>query len=75
MHNDKIAAIPANGIGTEVIVAGLEVPKPHALDVMVAPNLMVVVEAVTAGGLHMPDLGGAATTAQVARAVCDYLQG
>lgn len=40
-----------------------------------ARRLMEAVEAVTASGLHTPDLGGTATTAQVTRAVCDYLQG
>jgi tartrate dehydrogenase/decarboxylase/D-malate dehydrogenase len=34
---------------------------------------MAAIEAVTASGVHTPDLGGKATTAQVTKAVCDYL--
>ena len=41
-----------------------------------AARLMRAVERATADpGLHTPDLGGTATTAQVTRAVCDALAG
>jgi tartrate dehydrogenase/decarboxylase/D-malate dehydrogenase len=38
-----------------------------------AKKLMVAIEKVTASGLHTPDLGGRATTAEVTRAVCAAL--
>jgi tartrate dehydrogenase/decarboxylase/D-malate dehydrogenase len=47
----------------------------HLGEADAARRLMEAVEAVTASGLHTPDLGGNATTAQVTRAVCDFLQG
>lgn len=47
----------------------------HLGETAAARRLMEAVEAVTASGLHTPDLGGTATTAQVTRAVCDYLKG
>jgi tartrate dehydrogenase/decarboxylase/D-malate dehydrogenase len=34
---------------------------------------MAAIEKVTASGLHTPDLGGRATTAEVTRAVCAAL--
>lgn len=39
-----------------------------------AKHLMAAVEAVTAAKVHTPDLGGNATTADVTKAVCDYLR-
>ncbi|MGN6388209.1 MAG: isocitrate/isopropylmalate family dehydrogenase, partial [Burkholderiaceae bacterium] len=38
-----------------------------------AATLMRAIEDVTASGLHTPDLGGKATTAQVTKAVCDRI--
>jgi tartrate dehydrogenase/decarboxylase/D-malate dehydrogenase len=38
-----------------------------------AKKLMAAVEASTASKVHTPDLGGKATTAEVTRAVCDYI--
>jgi tartrate dehydrogenase/decarboxylase/D-malate dehydrogenase len=38
-----------------------------------AKKLMSAVEAVTANKVHTPDLGGTARTADVTRAVCDYI--
>jgi len=38
-----------------------------------AKKLMKAVEAVTANKVHTPDLGGKATTADVTRAVCEYI--
>ena len=43
----------------------------HLGEVDAAAGLMKAVETVTASGLHTPDLGGKATTAEVTRAVCD----
>jgi len=39
-----------------------------------AGRLMKAIEAVTADKVHTPDLGGKATTADVTRAVCDYIR-
>ncbi|SFU37512.1 tartrate dehydrogenase [Pseudoduganella namucuonensis] len=39
-----------------------------------ARRLMQAVEAVTADKIHTPDLGGKATTADVTRAVCDFIR-
>jgi tartrate dehydrogenase/decarboxylase/D-malate dehydrogenase len=39
-----------------------------------AQRLMRAIEAVTAAGIHTPDLGGKATTAQVTQAVCEALR-
>ena len=39
-----------------------------------ARRLMKAIEAVTADKVHTPDLGGKATTAEVTRAVCDYIR-
>jgi tartrate dehydrogenase/decarboxylase/D-malate dehydrogenase len=36
-------------------------------------RLMQAVERVTAAGVHTPDLGGKAKTAEVTRAVCDAI--
>lgn len=45
----------------------------HLGETEAAKKLMAAIEAVTASGVHTPDLGGKATTAQVTKAVCDYL--
>lgn len=45
----------------------------HLGETDAAKKLMAAIEGVTASGLHTPDLGGNATTAQVTKAVCDYL--
>jgi tartrate dehydrogenase/decarboxylase/D-malate dehydrogenase len=45
----------------------------HLGETDAAKKLMAAIEAVTASGVHTPDLGGKATTAQVTKAVCDYL--
>jgi len=37
-------------------------------------RLMRAIETVTAAGVHTPDLGGKATTAEVTRAVCGVLR-
>jgi len=37
--------------------------------------LMKAVEQVTTNGIHTPDLGGSATTAEVTRAVCERIDG
>ena len=68
MRNYKIAAIPADGIGGEVIVAGLDVLAALA-------RLMRAIEQVTKAGLLTPDLGGTATTDEVTRAVIDAISG
>jgi tartrate dehydrogenase/decarboxylase / D-malate dehydrogenase len=39
-----------------------------------ARQLMEAIESVTASGVHTPDLGGTATTADVTRAVCAYIR-
>jgi tartrate dehydrogenase/decarboxylase/D-malate dehydrogenase len=39
-----------------------------------ARRLMKAIEAVTADKVHTPDLGGRATTAEVTRAVCDFIR-
>jgi tartrate dehydrogenase/decarboxylase/D-malate dehydrogenase len=46
----------------------------HLGEVAAAARMMKAIEAVTATGLHTPDLGGKATTAQVTRAVCEQLK-
>ena len=38
-----------------------------------AKLLMEAVECATANGVHTPDLGGKATTADVTKAVCEYI--
>lgn len=45
----------------------------HLGETDAAKKLMAAIEAITASGVHTPDLGGDATTAQVTKAVCDYL--
>ena len=45
----------------------------HLGEEAAAKKLMVAIEKVTASGLHTPDLGGRATTAEVTRAVCAAL--
>ncbi|KRB87839.1 tartrate dehydrogenase [Noviherbaspirillum sp. Root189] len=40
-----------------------------------ARALMKAIEQVTASGIHTPDLGGSATTADVTRAVCERING
>jgi tartrate dehydrogenase/decarboxylase/D-malate dehydrogenase len=47
----------------------------HLGEQQAAQRLMSAIEAVTASGLHTPDLGGKATTADVTRAVCDRIAG
>jgi tartrate dehydrogenase/decarboxylase/D-malate dehydrogenase len=47
----------------------------HLGEPQAAQRLMSAIEAVTASGLHTPDLGGSATTAQVTRAVCERIAG
>jgi tartrate dehydrogenase/decarboxylase/D-malate dehydrogenase len=47
----------------------------HLGEAQAAQRLMSAVEAVTGSGLHTPDLGGRATTAQVTRAVCEHIAG
>jgi tartrate dehydrogenase/decarboxylase/D-malate dehydrogenase len=46
----------------------------HLGEAEAAKQLMSAIEAVTASGVHTPDLGGTATTAQVTKAVCDHLK-
>jgi tartrate dehydrogenase/decarboxylase/D-malate dehydrogenase len=46
----------------------------HLGETAAAAKLMRAVETVTAAGIHTPDLGGRATTADVTRAVCDALR-
>ncbi len=45
----------------------------HLGEAAAATRLMAAIETVTASGLHTPDLGGKATTADVTRAVCAAL--
>ncbi len=45
----------------------------HLGETTAARRLMTAIEAVTASGLHTPDLGGHATTAEVTRAVCEQI--
>jgi tartrate dehydrogenase/decarboxylase/D-malate dehydrogenase len=45
----------------------------HLGEPTAAKRLMAAIEAVTAGGVHTPDLGGHATTAAVTRAVCRHI--
>jgi tartrate dehydrogenase/decarboxylase/D-malate dehydrogenase len=45
----------------------------HLGEEKAAGRLMAAIEKVTASGLHTPDLGGRATTAEVTRAVCAAL--
>lgn len=45
----------------------------HLGEPQAAQRLMSAIEAVTASGLHTPDLGGKATTAEVTRAVCERI--
>jgi tartrate dehydrogenase/decarboxylase/D-malate dehydrogenase len=45
----------------------------HLGEIAAAARMMKAIEAVTATGLHTPDLGGKATTAQVTKAVCEQL--
>jgi tartrate dehydrogenase/decarboxylase/D-malate dehydrogenase len=42
----------------------------HLGEFAAAKQLMEAIEYVTASGVHTPDLGGKATTADVTRAVC-----
>ena len=46
----------------------------HLGEVQAAKRLMRAIEAVTAKRIFTPDLGGGAKTADVTRAVCDYLR-
>jgi len=45
----------------------------HLGEAGAARKLMAAIEAVTAAGVHTPDLGGKATTAEVTRAVCAFI--
>jgi tartrate dehydrogenase/decarboxylase/D-malate dehydrogenase len=45
----------------------------HLGEFEAAKKLMRAVEAIAAGKVHTPDLGGKATTADVTRAVCAYI--
>jgi len=45
----------------------------HLGEFAAARQLMEAIEYVTASGVHTPDLGGKCTTADVTRAVCEYL--
>ena len=64
MRAYKIAAIPGDGIGKEVIAEGIKVlnVRPRAI------------ETVAANWIFTPDPGGSARTADVARAVCGFLR-
>jgi tartrate dehydrogenase/decarboxylase/D-malate dehydrogenase len=46
----------------------------HLGETAAAQTLMRAVETVTASKVHTPDLGGKANTADVTRAVCDYIR-
>ncbi|SNT25100.1 tartrate dehydrogenase/decarboxylase / D-malate dehydrogenase [Noviherbaspirillum humi] len=46
----------------------------HLGEADAAARLMRAIEAVTASGLHTPDLGGTATTEDVTRAVCEHIR-
>jgi tartrate dehydrogenase/decarboxylase/D-malate dehydrogenase len=46
----------------------------HLGETAAAARLMEAIEAVTANGIHTPDLGGKATTAQVTEAVCKAIR-
>lgn len=46
----------------------------HLGEAKAARQLMKAIEAVTAAKIHTPDLGGTATTADVTRAVCEYIR-
>jgi tartrate dehydrogenase/decarboxylase/D-malate dehydrogenase len=45
----------------------------HLGETATAQRLMEAIEAVTAFGVHTPDLGGRATTAEVTQAVCQFI--
>jgi len=45
----------------------------HLGEAGAARKLMAAIEAATAAGVHTPDLGGKATTAEVTRAVCAFI--
>jgi tartrate dehydrogenase/decarboxylase/D-malate dehydrogenase len=45
----------------------------HLGEFNAAKRLLEAIEVVTASGVHTPDLGGKAGTADVTRAVCDYI--
>jgi tartrate dehydrogenase/decarboxylase/D-malate dehydrogenase len=46
----------------------------HLGEAAAAARLMCAIEAVTAKRIFTPDLGGTARTADVTRAVCDFLR-
>jgi tartrate dehydrogenase/decarboxylase/D-malate dehydrogenase len=60
----------ANPIGTFWTASML---LDHLGEFDAAKRLMSAIEAVTASGVHTPDLGGKATTTDVTRAVCDRI--
>jgi tartrate dehydrogenase/decarboxylase / D-malate dehydrogenase len=47
----------------------------HLGEAAMAKRLMHAIETVSASGVHTPDLGGKATTAEVTRATCQALSG
>ena len=81
MKQYKIAAIPGDGIGKEVIAEGVKVLNTLArqsqrfkFSFRQFPGSSDYFEAVTAKRVFTPDLGGTARTAAVTRAVCDFLR-
>jgi tartrate dehydrogenase/decarboxylase / D-malate dehydrogenase len=81
----RIATIPADGVGQEVVAAGREVLDAlaagsggaFALDHLGQPEqaarLNAAIEATTAAGIVTRDLGGAASTEDVTKALIDAL--
>jgi isocitrate/isopropylmalate dehydrogenase len=80
----KIASIPGDGIGPEVISAACKVLETLAaqdggfrLEVENFPwssdYYLKYGHYIPDGGLHTPDLGGKATTAEVTQAVCERI--
>jgi tartrate dehydrogenase/decarboxylase/D-malate dehydrogenase len=80
----RIAAIPADGVGREVVAAGREVLDALAAGSAAmmlghlglpeqAARLHTAIEATTAAGILTRDLGGAASTEDVTKALIDAL--
>ena len=63
----RIAAIPADGVGREVVAAGRKV-----LDALAA-RLHTAIETTTAAGILTRDVGGTASTDDVTKALIDAL--
>ena len=63
----RIAAIPADGVGLEVVAAGRKV-----LDALAA-RLHTAIETTTAAGILTRDVGGTASTDDVTKALIDAL--